>query len=410
MEWTAFTDHADVKHYIDAIETLKGTGKRFSDVSDNNGNQYVDLVMEGGGVLGLALVGYTYGLEKAGLRFRSTAGTSAGAINALFLQAVASPEQEKSQRLAEIVASMPMKDFQDGGRDGKYFVESWIKKTPLRFLTWVSVIDDIMRLGLNPGDAFHQWVKAQLTDFNVDTWRQLKQQMHTPINGLTYQNPEIDGHSEEIEAQDWLVELKIVSAELTTTTKVVLPSRDGNLFYPVLDDANPADFVRASMSVPVFFEPFRIKGLPNTPEVKREWQALGHKGSIPEEAVFVDGGMLSNFPINLFHRPKTPNSPVRMPTFGIKLGIDKDNLRDIDGPIALCSAMIDCMRHDADEEFIRKNPEFNYLVKEIDTGNHHWLNFDMSEKDKIDLFAKGVKAAYEFLSKFEWHTYKEIRK
>jgi NTE family protein len=30
-----------------------------SDVTDEQGNQYVDLVQEGGGVLGIALVGYT---------------------------------------------------------------------------------------------------------------------------------------------------------------------------------------------------------------------------------------------------------------------------------------------------------------------------------------------------------------
>ena len=48
------------------------------------GNQYVDLVMEGGGVLGIALVGYTYVLEQAGLRFLGIAGTSAGAINAAY--------------------------------------------------------------------------------------------------------------------------------------------------------------------------------------------------------------------------------------------------------------------------------------------------------------------------------------
>ena len=35
-----------------------------SDVTDREGNQYVDLVQEGGGVLGIALVGYTYVLEK----------------------------------------------------------------------------------------------------------------------------------------------------------------------------------------------------------------------------------------------------------------------------------------------------------------------------------------------------------
>ena len=34
-------------------------------------------------MLGIALVGYTYALEKVGIRFRHVGGTSAGAIPAL---------------------------------------------------------------------------------------------------------------------------------------------------------------------------------------------------------------------------------------------------------------------------------------------------------------------------------------
>ena len=49
-----------------------------SDIRDRHGNQYVDLVMEGGGVLGVALAGYSYVLESAGLRFLGLGGTSAG--------------------------------------------------------------------------------------------------------------------------------------------------------------------------------------------------------------------------------------------------------------------------------------------------------------------------------------------
>jgi NTE family protein len=43
--------------------------KSFSDVTDNEGHQYVNLIQEGGGVWGIALVGYTYVLEMAGIRF-----------------------------------------------------------------------------------------------------------------------------------------------------------------------------------------------------------------------------------------------------------------------------------------------------------------------------------------------------
>lgn len=40
-----------------------------SDVLDQAGHQYVNLVQKGGGVLGIALIGYTYTLEQMGIRF-----------------------------------------------------------------------------------------------------------------------------------------------------------------------------------------------------------------------------------------------------------------------------------------------------------------------------------------------------
>jgi len=69
-----------------------------SDIVDAAGHQYVDLVMEGGGLLGIALVGYTWALEQLGLRFLGVGGTSAGSINALLLAGLDDPEQAKSPK------------------------------------------------------------------------------------------------------------------------------------------------------------------------------------------------------------------------------------------------------------------------------------------------------------------------
>ena len=43
---------------LEPLQQLRG--KRFSDLVDQDGHQYVDLVMEGGGMLGIALAGYTW--------------------------------------------------------------------------------------------------------------------------------------------------------------------------------------------------------------------------------------------------------------------------------------------------------------------------------------------------------------
>jgi NTE family protein len=63
-----------------------------------------------------------------------------------------------------------------------------------------------------------------------------------------------------------------------------------------------------------------------------------------------------------------------------------------------------------DDDFIQANPDYKHLVKMIDTGSHHWLNFTMKHEDKVDLFARGAQAAAEFLCTFDWAKYKTIRK
>ncbi|MBK7391661.1 MAG: patatin-like phospholipase family protein [Bacteroidetes bacterium] len=106
-------------------------GKIYSDVYDESGNQIIDLVQEGGGMWGIALIGYTYILEKAGLRFNSVAGTSAGAINTMCLAAI--PEEvykdgTKSKLLTHIIANHDFSDFIDR-KDGliKWLLKGYIR-------------------------------------------------------------------------------------------------------------------------------------------------------------------------------------------------------------------------------------------------------------------------------------------
>src|SRR5688572_2986350 len=85
-----------------------------SDVTDSSGYQYVDLVQEGGGVLGVALVGYTYVLEKMGIRFFSLAGTSAGSINAMLMASTGNKEDEKVEKIVEDFLGLDLFSLVDG--------------------------------------------------------------------------------------------------------------------------------------------------------------------------------------------------------------------------------------------------------------------------------------------------------
>ena len=105
-----------------------------SDVLDDKGNQYVDLVQEGGGVLGIALVGYVYVLEKMGIRFFSLAGTSAGSINAMLLACCGNKEDEKGDKIIGHFLNLDMFSLVDGRPGEKGNFTHFVKKTVQRFI------------------------------------------------------------------------------------------------------------------------------------------------------------------------------------------------------------------------------------------------------------------------------------
>lgn len=81
--------------------------KRFSDAISKNDDgkilQWVNFVQEGGGALGITLVGYVFVLEYLGIRFLRLAGTSAGAINTLLLASMGEKDDPKSAELFDMM-------------------------------------------------------------------------------------------------------------------------------------------------------------------------------------------------------------------------------------------------------------------------------------------------------------------
>ena len=200
-------------------------------------------------------------------------------------------------------------------------------------------------------------------------------------------------------------DLALIAADITTETKVVFPKM-ADVYFKDPEKVNPAKFVRASMSIPGFFYPYRVKAVPQGADAIKNWAAMaGYTGRIPREVLFVDGGIMSNFPINIFHSKGVPVAP----TFGVKLGTERTEPHKIEKPIQLLGAIFDSARHCSDFDFILRNPDYRRLVTIIDTGSHNWLNFFMDVEEKVDLFSKGVNAAWNFLKGFDWEGYKKIR-
>ena len=418
------------------------TGKRYSDRWDDTGRQVVDLVQEGGGMLGIALVGYTYILEKAGLRFVSLAGTSAGGINTMMIAALPNSiyqssgnQQTKSEMLAHIIANTQFSRFIDRkGFINKVLVaaiqpamRTWLllgifvcgllasvlAYTASTFFFSAAVLTDVEyriylylgatlatlfpfivlflllkvvlgeNFGINPGQVFKDWVHDLLTQLGVKDTDTLVTQCMSPID-LYDENNNLEKANNR--------KLVLITSNLTYNRIVKFPDKAKD-YWQNSGKVYPANYVRATMSIPFFFEVF-------TPAD----QSNGAKVQLKSR--FVDGGMLSNFPIREFHVSTTP----RFPTFGIKLGLDqKSSYKRKETLLKYILSFFSTFKQFYDNAFLNDDPETRMLISNIDTGKANWLNFWMTPEEKKELFREGAKAACDFLRDFDWVAYKKLR-
>jgi len=182
-----------------------------------------------------------------------------------------------------------------------------------------------------------------------------------------------------------------------------------DLYWEDQKQVSPAQFVRASMSIPVFFEAYKVPVVPNLVKLKEIWMNhLNWSGDIPHQVSFVDGGVLSNFPINVFYNNNYPIP--RMPTLGIRLDdLSDSGKHEINSWGKYISAIISTLRSTTDKDFLIKNKAFSLGVKTVDMTGYSWLNFFLTNKDKQVLFRRGAEAAIEFLLAFDWEDYKRQR-
>lgn len=204
-----------------------------------------DLVCEGGGVRGIALIGAICRLEKEGYTFQKLAGTSAGAIIASLIAV-----GYKGRELAEIIFELNFKTLVD--------------KNKLASIPLVGPISSLIKnKGLHSGDAVEKFISEKFKDKGKSKFKDIS------VNGVS--------------------PLKIIAADVTKKELLVLP--DDLIKYNI----NPMEYeiakaVRMSISIPFYFNPVTI---------------CNEKDS----SFIVDGGLLSNFPIWLFDVNGIPRWP-----------------------------------------------------------------------------------------------------
>jgi NTE family protein len=325
-----------------------------------------DLVLEGGGVKGLGLVGAVTSLAESGYDFPRVAGTSSGAVVAAFVAALQRAGEPLS-RLEEIARSMDYRRLRDRGALG-------------RLLGGVgglrSVVDGLSLAfdgGVFEGDYLRMWVKGALADLGVRTFGDLR-----IVDEETSLAPE------------QRYGLVVTASDVSRHRLVRLPW-DYALYGLDPDEQEVADAVRASASIPFFFEPVTLR-----PRDQRETSAV---------STLVDGGVLSNFPVGLFDR--TDGRPPRWPTFGVRLSMRSDGrvqTNDVRGTISLALSLVETMLEACDGQHI-DDPCVQARSIFVDASGVSPVDFSITEEVKDRLLANGRSAATSFLRDWDWQRY-----
>jgi NTE family protein len=315
-----------------------------------------DLVLEGGGTKGVALVGAVARLQEQ-YGFRRVAGTSVGALVAAFVAAGWSGAELKEELLDLPLDQIPEADL----------------------VTSVPLLGPLASWSLSKGvyktDFIRDYTAEKLAERGVVTFGHLR---------------ESDAGSSLPHEQQY--KLVVTATGLTTGQLLSLPWD-----YPSLgldpDQQLVADAVAASLAIPLFFEPRYLED------------------SEGETHVLVDGGLLSNFPITIFDR--TDGAPPRWPTFGVKIipglpqgasevipwfgKVPHPGLRHAEAIVATA-----IVGHD---QTALGRPCVEDRTFEIDTSDIGLIDFDMADRTKLDAFAEGQTAADEFLDRWNWNAY-----
>lgn len=315
---------------------------------EGNREKHVDLVFEGGGVKGIALVGAFSVLQERGYEPQNMAGASAGAIVAALIAA-----GYGAGELKEIIAELDYDRFKDEALEDRFPMGKTL-----------SILKD---LGIYEGKAFEEWMRGLLETRGVRTFGDLVRR-------------------EDVDLK-YRYKLQVIASDVTERRLLVLPRDAPKLGIEDPDDIDVAQAVRMSMSIPIFFEPVRFTNR-----------------LTDEEHLIVDGGMLSNFPVWLFDAEEP-----QWPTIGMKLvrspetpigeelaePVPRAGVKQV---IGYLRSLVDTMMAAHDRLYVEQH-DFDRRTIGIDTLGVGTTEFDLSPERALALYESGRTAAKEFLAK-----------
>ena len=319
----------------------------------------VDLVLSGGGVKFIGLVGAIVALMDAGYSIKRVSGVSAGSVVAAILAAGSNDGQLTGEEVKELAFSVPLRKWRDAG------------PVPYLGAAWGLVRDTSMYRG----DVAYDWIRSELKNLGVTSFGDLILDEDHLLGGRHYK-------------------LVVTVADVTAAQLVRLPWDYARLYGLDPDEQLVAEAVRASMAIPFFYRPVKLTG------------ASGATSTL------VDGGVLSNFPIDTFDR--ADGKPPRWPTFGITvlptptegIGAVMPALKPLRffEQTALLESLLTTMLAGHDQTHLSQ-PWVSARAIAVESTNVGVLDFDIRRGRLEELYDNGYAAAQVFLSTWDWPAY-----
>jgi len=297
---------------------------------------------------------------QGGYTFPRVAGTSAGAIVAALIAA-----DITADGLAEVMDRLDYSRVPDRSAPGIPVLSEGISLLSKR--------------GAYEGDYVREFIHEELEQLGVMTFGDLRRS-----------DGKADGNLEPYQRY----KLVVMATDITRGRLLRLPW-DYRLLNLDPDEQLVADAVRASMSIPLYFEPVTLRD-----------------GTTGDQTTLVDGGVLSNFPIEIFDR--TDATDPRWPTLGVKIvpqlpagdaqlfpGIALPRLP----PVHLLEQVVATAIGGHDRTYLER-PCVRRRAIQVDTSAIGIVEFDASPQKRAAVTANGDLAAERFLAEWDWTRYK----
>lgn len=335
-----------------------------------------DLALEGGGVKGIGIVGAVSALAEAGYRFQRVAGTSAGAIAAALIAAI-SKKGSSMTTLQGYLDNLTFTQFMPQGKMHAFLDRHFGNDGEI--LSSAEVLTH--KMGVYDGAYLFTWLEPIMHDLGVHTFADLKiTQEEDPEMSL----PESHRYR-----------LLVHTSDVTRGQLVHLPW-DYDYYGLIRDSQDVVHAVRASMSIPFFFEPVQVTAQPAKVDVPSPGGGTIATSYAGGTVTWVDGGMLRNFPIDAFDR--ADGKDARWPTIGVKLSALQTQYaatRGADSAFGEARACLHTMMGEWDAYSVDAATAGRTIF--VDNAGISTTDFDLTKDQRNLLFLNGVTAATAFV-------------